>query len=86
LLKESVRRRFSAADINGHHTARAQAGNQVDPKMGASRPEAGGAFGSAYQQGLDGMGISIASWMGLIQEEYDGWMRNEAHPARKSKK
>lgn len=54
--------------------------------MGASRPEAGGAFGSAYQQGLDGMGISIASWMGLIQEEYDGWMRNEAHPARKSKK
>lgn len=42
--------------------------------------EARGAFRLAYQQGLDGMGESIAKWMGLTSEEYDVWMRTEALP------
>ena len=42
--------------------------------------EARGAFRLAYQQGLDGMGASIAEWMGLADEEYDSWMRNDSLP------
>jgi hypothetical protein len=43
--------------------------------------EARGAFRLAYQQGLDGMGESIAAWMGLTSAEYDAWMRNESLPS-----
>lgn len=42
--------------------------------------QARGAFHLAYQQGLDGMGTSIAQWMGLTDEEYTAWMRNESLP------
>jgi len=42
-----------------------------------SKEELRGALKLAYQQGLDGMGKSIAHWMGLSQDEYDLWMRNE---------
>lgn len=44
--------------------------------------EARGAFRLAYQQGLDGMGKSIAGWMGLTTAQYDSWMRNEALPPK----
>ena len=44
--------------------------------------EARGAFRLAYQQGMDGMGKSIAQWMGLTNKEYDLWMRNDAIPSR----
>lgn len=44
--------------------------------------EARGAFRLAYQQGLDGMGESIAKWMGLSKEEYDAWMRNDEIPPK----
>lgn len=49
----------------------------------ANDDEARGAFRLAYQQGLDGMGTSIADWMGLSDSEYDAWMRNDALPARR---
>lgn len=65
--------------------------NQVSPvsywyKNGyfESDEEAHGAFRLAYQQGLDGMGNSIAEWMGLSNEEYNAWMRNYELP-RQSK-
>jgi hypothetical protein len=45
--------------------------------------EARGAFRLAYQQGLDGMGTSIAEWMGLTDEQYHAWMREDALPKRK---
>lgn len=45
-----------------------------------SDAEAKGAFKLAYQQGLDGMGVSTAAWMGLSPEEYDDWMRNDTLP------
>ncbi len=45
--------------------------------------EARGAFRLAYQQGLDGMGKSIAEWMGLTSEEFDLWMKRESVPKRK---
>lgn len=44
--------------------------------------EARGAFKLAYQQGLDGMGESTQSWMGLTNEQYSSWMRDESLPAR----
>ncbi len=44
--------------------------------------EARGAFFLAYQQGLDGMGVSIRHWMGLSEEEYGEWMKNDALPPR----
>ena len=50
----------------------------------ANEDEARGAFKLAYQQGLDGMGASIGEWMGLTDEEYDAWMRNDSLP-KKSK-
>ncbi|MBL8617727.1 MAG: hypothetical protein JNM72_19115 [Deltaproteobacteria bacterium] len=42
--------------------------------------EARGAFRLAYQQGLDGMGVGIAEWMGLTGEEYHAWMSSDALP------
>ena len=42
--------------------------------------EARGAFKLAYQQGLDGMGASVAEWMGLTPEQFDSWMRDESLP------
>ena len=48
----------------------------------ANDDEARGAFRLAYQQGLDGMGTSIAEWMGLTDTEYDAWMRNASLPKR----
>jgi hypothetical protein len=48
--------------------------------------EARGAFKLAYQQGLDGMGKSVAAWMGLTSAEYDAWMRSDALPATEKKR
>lgn len=48
----------------------------------ANDDEARGAFKLAYQQGLDGMGESIAAWMGMNNEEFDAWMRSEALPPK----
>lgn len=42
--------------------------------------EARGAFRLAYQQGLDGMGKSIAKWMGLTEREFASWMRDDSLP------
>lgn len=47
-----------------------------------SDEEAQGAFKLAYQQALDGMGKSIRQWMGLTEEEFNNWYRNDALPAR----
>jgi len=52
----------------------------------ANESEALGAFKLAYQQGLDGMGTSIAAWMGLSTDEYDGWMRKGQLPSAKKQK
>lgn len=48
----------------------------------ASEEQARGAFKLAYQQGLDGMGSSITTWMGMTEAEYSGWMRGEMPPQR----
>jgi len=42
----------------------------------ATDDEARGAFELAHQQALDGMGSSVAAWMGLTQSEFDKWMRD----------
>ena len=42
--------------------------------------EARGAFRLAYQQGLDGMGTSIAGWMGLNDKQFEAWMKDESLP------
>lgn len=47
--------------------------------------EARGAFRLAYQQGLDGMGKSIQTWMGLTEEEYSKWMKDNSLPPTKRK-
>jgi hypothetical protein len=47
-----------------------------------SDEKAKGAFFLAYQQGMDGMGKSIAEWMGLSSKEYDAWMRNGELPKK----
>lgn len=46
--------------------------------------EAQGAFKFAHQQYFDGMGNAPAEWMGMTQEEYDAWYRNDTLPALKS--
>jgi phosphoribosylformimino-5-aminoimidazole carboxamide ribonucleotide (ProFAR) isomerase len=43
---------------------------------------AAGAFELAYQQGMDGMGKSVAAWMGMT-ESYNEWMRNKTLPPKK---
>lgn len=48
-----------------------------------SEEAAKGAFELAYQQGMDGMGKSLASWMGMTDTEYDQWMRNKTLPSKK---
>ena len=48
-----------------------------------SDEEAQGAFKLAHQQGLDGMGESVAGWMGLTDQEYDAWMRNAKRPRKR---
>ena len=62
--------------------------NQVSPAMYwfkhghfENEDEARGAFKLAHQQGLDGMGKSIADWMGMTTEQYDAWMRHGALPS-----
>lgn len=42
-----------------------------------------GAFEIAYQQGMDGMGASVSTWMGLTEEEFDTWMRNGTLPSKR---
>lgn len=44
------------------------------------------AFFLAYQQGLDGMGTSIAEWMGLTDDEYNAWIRKDELPKQKRKR
>lgn len=44
--------------------------------------EAKGAFRLAYQQGMDGMGVSVQQWMGLTEEEFANWMRDEILPQK----
>jgi hypothetical protein len=45
-----------------------------------STEAAAGAFELAYQQAMDGMGKSIAAWMGLTEPEFDAWMRHKTLP------
>lgn len=47
--------------------------------------QARGAFELAYQQGMDGMGTSVAQWMGLTDSEFDAWMRDGMLPPMKRK-
>jgi hypothetical protein len=44
--------------------------------------QARGAFKLAYQQAMDGMGKSIAQWMGLSETELNAWMRSGALPPK----
>lgn len=39
-----------------------------------SEEEARGAFRLAYQQAMDGMGVSVQEWMGLSVEQFSAWM------------
>jgi len=48
-----------------------------------SEEAAQGAFELAYQQGMDGMGESVAAWMGMNETEFDAWMRRKALPSKK---
>lgn len=48
-----------------------------------SNEAAAGAFELAYQQGMDGMGKSVAAWMGMTEAEFDEWMRNNVLPPMK---
>lgn len=52
----------------------------------ATDDEARGAFKLAYQQGMDGMGLSVAHWMGLTEPEYDAWIRDDALPETRGKR
>lgn len=45
--------------------------------------EAIGAFKLAHEQGKDGLGRSVSEWMGLTEEEFADWMRNNKLPERK---
>ena len=45
-----------------------------------SKDEAKGAFKFAYQQGIDGMGVSVRLWMGLTEQQYATWMRDGTLP------
>ena len=45
-----------------------------------SDEEARGAFRLAYEQATDGMGCSVAEWMGLTEEELEAWKRSEQLP------
>jgi hypothetical protein len=47
--------------------------------------EARGAFELAYQQAMDGMGESIAKWMGLTEEEFNLWHEKRTLPKKKRK-
>jgi len=48
-----------------------------------SEEEARGAFRLAHQQGLDGMGTGVSAWMGLNEQEYDSWMRDDSLPPKR---
>jgi hypothetical protein len=48
----------------------------------SSEEQAQGAFELAYQQGMDGMGSTVAKWMGLTDAEFDAWMRSKALPKK----
>ena len=45
-----------------------------------SDEEARGAFRLAYQQGMDGMGVSVHDWMGLTEHQFDAFMRDGVLP------
>lgn len=40
----------------------------------------------AYQQAMDGLGTSIAEWMGLTEAELAAWHRDRSLPPRKAKR
>ena len=48
--------------------------------------EARGAFFLAYQQAMDGMGTSVAEWMGITEDELAAWMKDHTLPAKTKKK
>lgn len=48
--------------------------------------EARGAFELAWQQYMDGCGLSAAQWLGMTAEELDGWVRNGTLPPKKAPK
>lgn len=48
--------------------------------MFKNEDEARGAFRLAYQQALDGLGASVAGWMGLTPEQFSAWMRDDSLP------
>lgn len=54
-------------------------------RAGAFRTEAEarGALALAHQQALDGMGRSVAEWMGLTSDELDAYVRDDVLPERK---
>jgi hypothetical protein len=52
----------------------------------ANEDEARGAFKLAYEQGMDGMGESVAKWMGITDAEYSDWMRNDALPKQRRRR
>jgi hypothetical protein len=45
-----------------------------------SKEEARGAFRLAYQQGMDGMGTSVRHWMGLTEQQFAAWMKDDVLP------
>ena len=45
-----------------------------------SEEEARGAFRLAYQQGMDGMGVSVRDWMGLTEPQFNAWMSADTLP------
>lgn len=47
--------------------------------------EAQGAFELAHQQALDGLGGSVADWMGLTKAEYAAWFESDTLPVRARK-
>lgn len=48
-----------------------------------NQDEARGAFRLAYQQGMDGLGMSVPHWMGITEAEYAAWMRDDTLPPLK---
>jgi len=82
--KDSQRARRRGIDIGAGLT-------QVSPAMYwyrhghfRSDDEARGAFRLAHQQGLDGLGPSTQAWMGMTDEEFAAWMREDALPPMKA--
>ncbi len=45
--------------------------------------EARGAFRLAYEQAMDGMGESVAKWMGITEQELAAWRHDETLPKKR---